>query len=80
VVGKFEEYVKIMGTINWREMAPGRKEWRRILLEGKVALLGEEREKKFGAITVENQLRLSSQNIVPKVHWLGPANVGADRC
>ena len=31
---KFQEYLEIMGTINWREMARDRKELRRIMLEG----------------------------------------------
>ena len=30
---EFEEYLEIMVTINWREMARDRKEWRRIVLE-----------------------------------------------
>jgi hypothetical protein len=30
---EFENYLEIMGTINWREMARDRKEWRRIVLE-----------------------------------------------
>jgi hypothetical protein len=36
----------------------------------------KKRIKKFGAITVQNQLRLLSQNLVFKVRWLGPVNVG----
>ena len=30
---EFQEYLKIMGTINWHQMARDRKEWRRIVLE-----------------------------------------------
>jgi hypothetical protein len=30
---EFEEYLEIMGTINWCGMARDRREWRRIVLE-----------------------------------------------
>jgi len=78
---EFEEYLEVPRKINWRAVARDRKEWRRGVL-GALALKEKERKenkmiKKTGAITIQNQLRLSSQNFVFKVHWLGPVNVGA---